>query len=93
MPKVMDDKVVRYVEGAVLSMLRLRRYLLSRGVDPEEVNVRIKKQAIGMLEASGLSKEKIIEILVELKLVVESLIELVDKMEFREDDEDGSTDS
>ncbi|MEM0352009.1 MAG: hypothetical protein QXT76_01455 [Sulfolobales archaeon] len=91
MPKVVSDKVIRYVEGAVLSMLRLRRYLLSRGVDPEEVNERIKKQAIGMLEASGLSKEKIIEILVELKLVVETLIDLVDKSDFRESDELGST--
>lgn len=88
MPKVVDDKVIRYVEGAVLSMLRLRRYLLSRGVDPEEVNERIKKQAIGMLEASGLSKERIIEILIELKIVVETLIDLVDRIEFREDREE-----
>ncbi len=83
MPKVVDDKVVRYVEGAVLSMLRLRRYLLSRGVDPEEVDERIKKQAIGMLEASGLSKEKILSILVELKLVVETLIKLASEMELQ----------
>lgn len=89
MPKVVDDKVIRYVEGAVLSMLRLRRYLLSRGIDPEETDERIKKQAIGMLEASGLSKEKIIEILVDLKLVVETLIDLVSKAEFGEDS--GST--
>lgn len=90
MPRVVDDKNIRYVEGAVLSMLRLRRYLLSRGVDPEEVDERIKKQAIGMLEASGLSKDKIIEILVELKLVVEVLIDLVSREEFQESDKNSS---
>jgi|YelNatPaOPRAMG01_1025707.scaffolds.fasta_scaffold35606_1 hypothetical protein len=82
MPKVVADKSIRYVEGAVLSMLRLRRYLLSRGVDPDEVEERIRKQAIGMLEASGLSKEKIIEVLTELRLVVDTLLELVSKAEF-----------
>jgi hypothetical protein len=78
MPKVESDKNVRYVEGAVLSMLRLRRYLLSRGVDPDEVESRIRKQALGMLEASGLSKEKIVKVLKELKHVVDSLIEIVE---------------
>ncbi|MCX8184249.1 MAG: hypothetical protein RMI56_05155 [Sulfolobales archaeon] len=87
MPKIVNDKNIRYVEGAVLSMLRLRRYLLSRGVDPEEVDERIKKQAIGMLEASGLSKEKIVEILIELKLVVEVLIELVSREMIQESGE------
>jgi len=78
MPKVESDKNVRYVEGAVLSMLRLRRYLLSRGVDPDEVESRIRKQALGMLEASGLPKEKIVKVLKELKHVVDSLIEIVE---------------
>lgn len=87
MPRVVDDKVVRYVEGAVLSMLRLRRYLLSRGVDPREVDERIRKQVIGMLEASGLSKERIISILVELKLVVETIIDMVNKVELQEEGE------
>lgn len=82
MPEVMADRSIRYVEGAVLSMLRLRRYLLSRGVDPDEVEERIRKQAIGMLEASGLNKEKIIEILTELRLVVDTLLDLVSKTEF-----------
>jgi len=78
MPKVESDKNVRYVEGAVLSMLRLRRYLLSRGVDPDEVESRIRKQALGMLEASGLPKERIVKVLKELKHVVDSLIEIVE---------------
>ncbi len=82
MPKVEADRSIRYVEGAVLSMLRLRRYLLSRGVDPDEVEERIRKQAIGMLEASGLSKEKIVEVLTELRLVVDTLLDLVNKTEF-----------
>jgi len=78
MPKVESDRNVRYVEGAVLSMLRLRRYLLSRGVDPDEVENRIRKQALGMLEASGLPKERIVKVLKELKHVVDSLIEIVE---------------
>ena len=84
MPRVEDDRSIRYVEGAVLSMLRLRRYLLSRGVDPEEVEERIRKQALGMLEASGLSREKIVETLVELRVVVDTLIDLVSRGELRE---------
>lgn len=84
MPKVVDDRSIRYVEGAVLSMLRLRRYLLSRGVDPEEVEERIRKQALGMLEASGLSREKIVETLIELRVVVDTLIDLISKGELRE---------
>ncbi|MCS7099962.1 MAG: hypothetical protein RMH84_04950, partial [Sulfolobales archaeon] len=56
----------------------------SSDLDPEEVDERIKKQAIGMLEASGLNKDKIIEILAELKLVVEVLIDLVGKEKLQE---------
>ncbi|MCC6047008.1 MAG: hypothetical protein LM571_02335 [Desulfurococcaceae archaeon] len=78
MPKVESDRNIRYVEGAVLSMLRLRRYLLSRGVDPDEVESRIRKQALGMLEASGLPKEKIVKVLNELKHVVDTLVEIVE---------------
>ncbi len=70
-----DESLVRYVESAVVSAIRLKRYWIKNGVDEEEALKRAIKQAEGMFEVSNLSKDQILEILDEIKNMAETLIE------------------
>ncbi len=65
----------RYVEGAVISALRLYRHWRKRGVSSSEAFARAVKQALGMIEASGMSEEEVRESLRELKTIVDAILE------------------
>ncbi len=64
----------RYVEGAVISALRLYRHWRKRGVSSDEAFARAVKQALGMIEASGMSEEEVRESLKELKTIVDAIL-------------------
>ncbi len=69
----------RYVEGAVISALRLYRHWKKRGVGSNEAFTRAVKQAVGMIEASGMSRDEVRESLEELKNIVNAILKALDE--------------
>ncbi len=74
-----EESSVRYVEGAIISALRLKRFWRRRGLSEDEAMRRAVKQAIGMIKVSGLSERDVITILKELKKMTESVLEQIEK--------------
>jgi len=70
-----EESSIRYVEGAIISALRLRRFWRRRGLNEEEAMKRAVKQAIGMIRVSGLSNAEVVTILKELKEMAEAVLE------------------
>ncbi len=63
----------RYVEGAIISALRLYRHWRKRGLTSDEAFNRAVKQAVGMIEVSGLGKEEVLEALNDFKEIVDAV--------------------
>lgn len=74
MIKSKEEAARRYVEGSVISALRLRRYWIMKGLKRDEAVRRSIRQAKGMLKISGLSEEEIKEVLIEMKEIIEELL-------------------
>ncbi len=74
-----SEKRKRYVEGAVISALRLYRHWRKRGVSSEEAFARAVRQALGMIEASGMREEEVKESLRELKNIIDAIINAMDE--------------
>ena len=89
--KSLEEITYRYAESAAISAVRLRRYWLSQGLSEEEAIDRALKQAIGMLAASGLGPDKLLELFYELKDACEAFIKILEKVIERK--QDGSSSS
>lgn len=63
----------RYVEGAIISALRLYRHWRKRGLTKNEAFKRSVKQALGMMEVSGLSKEEVIDVLEDFRKILDEI--------------------
>ncbi|MFN3268092.1 MAG: hypothetical protein ACK416_02410 [Zestosphaera sp.] len=63
----------RYVEGAIISALRLYRHWRKRGLTKSEAFKRSVKQALGMMEVSGLSKEEVIDVLEDFRRIIDEV--------------------
>ncbi len=63
----------RYVEGAIISALRLYRHWRKRGLTKSEAFKRSVKQALGMMEVSGLSKEEVIDVLEDFRRILDEV--------------------
>ena len=74
-----EESSVRYVEGAIISALRLKRFWRRRGLSEDEAMRRAVKQAIGMIKVSGLGDDEIVMILRELKRMTEAVLEHIEK--------------
>ena len=72
-----EESSVRYVEGAIISALRLKRFWCRRGLSEDEAMRRAVKQAIGMIKVSGLSNTEVITVLKELKKMTEAVLERI----------------
>jgi len=80
--RTLDKKewVNRYAESALISAIRLRRYWISQG-DSEDVAVeKAVKQAVGMMAASGLPPEKLLELFRELERACKAFIEMLEEI-------------
>jgi len=69
-----EETQKRYVEGAVISGLRLYRHWRKRGLSKDESFKRAVKQALGMMEVSGLDKNEILEVMEDLKMFIDEII-------------------
>lgn len=76
-----EEATNRYAESALISAVRLRRYWLSQGFSEEEAIRKALKQAIGMLAASGLGPNKLLELFRELKEACNAFIALLEDIE------------
>lgn len=65
----------RYVEGAIISALRLYRHWRKRGLTSDEAFSRAVKQAVGMIEVSGLNKDEVLEALNDFKRIVDAVMD------------------
>ncbi len=74
-----SERRKRYVEGAVISALRLYRHWRKRGVGSEEAFARAVRQALGMIEASGMREEEVKESLRELKNIIDAILNAMDE--------------
>ncbi|OYT49589.1 MAG: hypothetical protein B6U73_05165 [Desulfurococcales archaeon ex4484_204] len=74
MRKPKEEAWRRYVEGSVVSALRLYRHWVRRGLNREEALRRAVKQAVGMIESSHLSEEEVIKVLEDLRGMAEAII-------------------
>ncbi len=63
----------RYVEGAIISALRLYRHWRKRGLTKSEAFKRSVKQALGMMEVSGLSREEVIDVLEDFRKILDEI--------------------
>ncbi|MEO3993580.1 MAG: hypothetical protein QN229_04700 [Desulfurococcaceae archaeon TW002] len=63
----------RYVEGAIISALRLYRHWRKRGLTKSEAFKRSVKQALGMMEVSGLSREEVVDILEDFRRILDEI--------------------
>ncbi|MEM2075609.1 MAG: hypothetical protein QW705_06105 [Zestosphaera sp.] len=63
----------RYVEGAIISALRLYRHWRKRGLTKDEAFGRSVKQALGMIEVSGLSKEEVTDVLEDFRRILDEI--------------------
>lgn len=68
-----DESRRRYVEGAIISALRLYRHWRKRGLTKEEAFRRSVKQALGMVEVSGLSKEEVTDVLEDFRRILDEI--------------------
>ncbi len=71
----------RYVEGAIISALRLYRHWRKRGLTKREAFERAVKQAIGMIEVSELDSDEISEVLNDLVRIINAVNEELKKDE------------
>jgi hypothetical protein len=78
--KSLDEIVSRYAESALISAVRLRRYWISQGLSEDEAIERALKQALGMLEASGLGYEKLLELFYELQGACAAFIKALEEI-------------
>ena len=74
-----NERRKRYVEGAVISALRLYRHWRKRGVGSEEAFARAVRQALGMIEASGMGEDEVRESLQELKNIIDAILDAMSK--------------
>lgn len=77
-----DESRRRYVEGAIISALRLYRHWKKRGLTKDEAFKRSVKQALGMVEASGLSKEEVVDVLDDFSRILDELRSEVNSQDF-----------
>lgn len=63
----------RYVEGAIISALRLYRHWRKRGLTKDEAFKRSVKQALGMMGVSGLSKEEVVDVLEDFRIILDEI--------------------
>lgn len=63
----------RYVEGAIISALRLYRHWRKRGLTKNEAFKRSVKQALGMMEVSGLSREEVVDVLEDFRKILDEI--------------------
>lgn len=68
-----DESRRRYVEGAIISALRLYRHWRKRGLTKDEAFRRSVKQALGMVEVSGLSKEEVTDVLEDFRRILDEI--------------------
>ncbi len=77
-----DESRRRYVEGAIISALRLYRHWKKRGLTKDEAFKRSVKQALGMVEVSGLSKDEVADVLDDFRRILDELRSEVDSQDF-----------
>ncbi|MEM0014925.1 MAG: hypothetical protein QXS42_01125 [Zestosphaera sp.] len=68
-----DESRRRYVEGAIISALRLYRHWRKRGLSKDEAFRRSVKQALGMVEVSGLSREEVTDVLEDFSRILDGI--------------------
>ena len=69
-----QEYVTRYAESAAIAAVRYRRYLCRKGLSEDEAIYRAAKQAVSMVMASGLDREKLLETFEELHAVTAAII-------------------
>ena len=77
----LEEAADRYAESALISAIRLRRYWISQGDDPIRATEKAVKQAVGMMAASGVSIERLIELFKELKDASDAFLEMLFKVQ------------
>ena len=76
----LEEAINRYAESALISAVRLRRYWMSQG-DPEDKAIeKAVNQALGMMAASGLGPEKLLELFYELRGACDAFIKVLEKV-------------
>jgi hypothetical protein len=78
--KSLDEIVSRYAESALISAVRLRRYWISQGLSEDEAIERALKQALGMLQVSGLGPDKLLELFYELQGACAAFIKVLEEI-------------
>ncbi|MGC8974748.1 MAG: hypothetical protein ACP5KB_00955 [Thermoprotei archaeon] len=63
----------RYVEGAIISALRLYRHWRKRGLTKNEAFKRSVRQALGMMGVSGLTKEEVVDVLEDFRKILDEI--------------------
>ena len=76
-----EELLDRYAESALVSAVRLRRYWLSQDVSESVAIDRAVRQAAGMMAASGLSVDRLIDLFGDLKSACDGFVEMLHEIE------------
>ena len=74
-----EEAINRNAESALISAIKLRKYWMSQGYNEDKAVEKAVRQACGMLAASGLRPEKLIELFQELKRACDTFIEVLER--------------
>ena len=75
-----EEAVNRYAESALISAVRLRRYWMSQGDTEDKAVEKAVNQACGMMAATGLGPEKLLELFYELKGACDAFIRVLERL-------------
>ncbi len=78
--KSTEEIVNRYAESALISAIRLRRYWISQGNSENEAITKAVKQAVGMMTASGVPLEKLLELFDELEKASKAFKSMIEEI-------------
>ena len=74
------EAINRYAESALISAVRLRRYWMSQGDSEDKAIEKAVNQALGMMAASGLGPEKLLELFYELRGACDAFIKVLERV-------------
>ena len=80
-PLDIQEVVDRYAESALISAIRLRRYWISQGDNPQKATEKAVRQAVGMMASSGAPISRLIELFQELKDASDGFLEMLTRVE------------
>ncbi len=86
-PLDIQEVVDRYAESALISAIRLRRYWISQGDNPQKATEKAVRQAVGMMASSGAPISRLIELFQELKDASDGFLEMLTQVENRGESE------